>query len=384
LVVFVRPLRRPATALLLAAVLAGCGPAASAPAQSPTATPLAQPYLPPGIDEDAIPGPADLTLREEIGAVMMVGFTGPPTSAVQEDWRAQQFGGLLVVPDNHNGGDAASLRAVIAAVRGVMRHPLLAAANQEGGSVCLVGSGVPCLRSARSAAAAGSAAVQSDMERMSTGLHRLGFDVNLAPVADVWDGVHPIMADRSYGQDPAAVAADVRAAIAGIHRAGLLAAAKHFPGHGAANADSHVAMPLVTLDAASLRKDWLPFQAAVQGGVDFVMVGHLIVPALDANVPSSMSAVALQALRQELGYGGVIISDDLEMGALSPAYPPPAAAVRFLENGGDMVIVSHHLEVADAVYAAIHDAVLGGRYPRRQLDESVRRLLALYAREPLP
>lgn len=81
---------------------------------------------------------------------------------------------------------------------------------------------------------------------------------------------------------------------------------------------------------------------------------------------------------------GVIISDDLEMGALSPAYPPTVAALRFLENGGDMVIVSHHLEVADQVYAAIHDGVVSGAYPRRQLDVPVRRLLGLYEREPLP
>lgn len=315
---------------------------------------------------------------------MMVGFTGPLSDAVLSDWRAHQFGGLLIVPDNHNASGSSGFRTLIDAIRGVMRHPLLAATNQEGGTVCLADSGVPCLGGAREMGAAGPSAVQLEMEQMSGGLHQLGFDINFAPVADVWDGVHPIMAARSYGQDPTAVAADVRAAIAGMHRAGLLAAAKHFPGHGAADTDSHLALPTVALDAASLRKDWQPFVAAVLTGVDFVMVGHLNVPALDPNVPSSMSPVALQALRHELGYGGVVISDDLEMGALSPAYPPAAAAVRFLENGGDMVIVSHHLEVADAVYAAIHDAVVNGSYPRRQLDASVRRLLELYRKHSIP
>lgn len=102
---------------------------------------------------------------------------------------------------------------------------------------------------------------------MSGGLHQLGFDVKFAPVADVWDGVHPMMAERSDGQDPATVAADVKAPIAGIHRA------------------------------------WLPFQAAVQAGVDIVMVGHLTVPALDPTAPSSMSPVALQVPRRDLGFG---------------------------------------------------------------------------------
>jgi beta-N-acetylhexosaminidase len=336
------------------------------------------------VDQDAIPGPAGLSLQEEIGAVMMVGFTGPLTDTVLADWRAHQFGGLLVVPINQNANGATSVRELIAGVRAVMRHPLLAATNQEGGSVCLAGSGVPCLEGARQAGGAGATVVQSDLESMSRGLHQLGFDVNFAPVADVWDGVHPVMADRSYGRDPGTVAADVQAAVAGIHRAGLLAAAKHFPGHGAADADSHLALPLVRLDENSLRADWAPFRAAVQAQVDFMMVAHLKVPALDSSRPSSMSAATVKAIRQDLGYSGVIISDDLEMGALSPAYPPPDAAVRFLANGGDMVIVSHRLDVADAVYTAIHDAVLSGRYPRGQLDASLRRILELYGRQPIP
>jgi beta-N-acetylhexosaminidase len=194
----------------------------------------------------------------------------------------------------------------------------------------------------------------------------------------VWDGIHPFMSERSYGQNPPAVGQDVAAAIAGIHAAGMYAAAKHFPGHGTANADSHLTLPLVSESAQTLRnRDWVPFMAAVAAHVDFVMVGHLNVPALDETAPTSMSATVLQVLRAELGYQGVVISDDLQMGALSPQFPPAPAAVRFLENGGDMVIVSHDIAVADATYDAIHAAVLSGGYPRAQLDASVQKLLNL-------
>jgi len=307
---------------------------------------------------------------------MMVGFKGPLTAAVLDDWRQHQFGGLIVVPINQNAHNPAAIRRLIQSVRGVMAHPLLAATNQEGGTVCFLETQVPCLAGARQAGPHGPGAVQSEMSTMSQGLKALGFDINFAPVADVWDGVHPFMSERSYGQNPQAVARDVTAAIAGIHAAGMYAAAKHFPGHGTADADSHLSLPLVSESAQTLRnRDFLPFQAAIAAHVDFVMIGHLNVPALDGLAPTSMSATVLQVLRSELGYQGIVISDDLQMGALSPQYPPPPAAVRFLQNGGDMVIVSHDIQVADATYDAIHAAVVDGSYPRAQLDASVQKLL---------
>ena len=362
-------------------LLAACAPrvTASGPAGTslPASSPMPSASAATGLaDQDAIPGPGGMTLGQEVGAVMMVGFQGALSQAVVDDWRQRQFGGLIVVPINQNAQDPATIRRLIQSLRGVMAHPLLVATNQEGGTVCFAATQVPCLAGARQIGPRGVGAVQSEMSTMSEGLKALGFDINLAPVADVWDGVHPFMSERSYGQDPQAVARDVTAAIAGIHAAGMYAAAKHFPGHGTANADSHLSLPLVRESAQSLRqRDFIPFEAAIAAHVEFVMVGHLNVPALDQLAPTSMSANVLHVLRSELGYQGIVISDDLQMGALSPLYPPGPAAVRFLENGGDMVIVSHDIQVADATYDAIHAAVLDGNYPRAQLDASVGKLL---------
>lgn len=215
------------------------------------------------------------------------------------------------------------------------------------------------------------------MSTMSEGLKALGFDINFAPVADVGDGA-PSMSARSYGQSPQLVAQDVMAAIGGIHASGMYAAAKHFPGQGTADADPHDRLPLVSESAQTLvTRDWVPFKAAIVAHVDLIMVGHLNVPAVDQSAPTSMSSTVMRELRSELGYQGIVISDDLEMAALSPQYPPPVAAVRFLENGGDMVIVSHTIATADATYDAIHAAVLSGTYSRAQLDASVMKLLNL-------
>jgi beta-N-acetylhexosaminidase len=284
-----------------------------------------------------------MTLRQEIGAVMMIGFTGPLTPAILADWRSRQFGGFIIVPINQNAPDPPAIRQLIQSVRGVMAHPVLTATNQEGGTVCFQETRVPCMAGARQAGAQGPGAVQSEMTSMSQGLKALGFDINFAPVADVWDGVRPLMRERSYGQNPQAVAQDVTAAIAGIHAAGIYAAAKYFPEQGTAG-------------------DLIPFRAAIAAKVEFVMVG---------------SGRVLERLRSELGYPGIIISDDLQLGAVNPEFPPPTAAVRFLTSGGDMVIVSHEIADADATYDAIHQAVLGGVYPRTQLDASVQRLLSL-------
>jgi beta-N-acetylhexosaminidase len=368
--------------LAVAILLVACGPPASANAPSVAADPTSRPTPSPspasGAEQDAIPGPGGMTLNQEIGAVMMIGFNGPLTPALLDDWRQHQFGGLILVPINQNAQDPATIRRLIQSVRGVMAHPLVTATNQEGGTVCFLETQVPCLAGARQVGPQGPGAIQSEMTTMSQGLKAIGFDINFAPVADVWDGVHPFMSERSYGKNPQLVAQDVRAAIAGIHAAGMYAAAKHFPGHGTANADSHLSLPLVSESVLTLRnRDWVPFQAAIAAHVDFVMVGHLNVPALDQTAPTSMSATVLQVLRSELGYQGVVISDDLQMGALSPQYPPPAAAVRFLNNGGDMVIVSHDIAVADATYDAIHAAVLSGSYSRARLDASVQKLLNL-------
>jgi beta-N-acetylhexosaminidase len=364
-------------------LLAGCAPAvtASRPSASlhPTSAPTPSASGPlTSRAQDAVPGPGGMSLRQEIGTVMMVGFMGALSPAVVDDWRQHQFGGLILVPINQNAPDPAGLRRLIQSLRGVMAHPLLVATNQEGGTVCFPETRVPCLAGARQAGARGVSVVQSEMTTMSQGLKALGFDINLAPVADVWDGVHPFMGERSYGQNPQVVAQDVTAAIAGIHAAGMYAVAKHFPGHGSADGDSHVSLPLVSESAQTLRtRDFVPFQAAIAAHVDFVMIGHLNVPALDPLAPSSMSATVLQTLRSELGYQGIVISDDLQMGALSPPYPSPTAAVRFLENGGDMVLVSHDIQAADATYDAIQTAVLDGSYSRAQLDASVQKLLNL-------
>src|SRR6267143_2723235 len=175
---------RRAVSLVSALVLASCGSHIVATTASATTKPTVDstaaasaPATAASGTQEAVLGPAGMTLQQEIGAVMMVGFTGPLTPAVLKDWRQHQFGGLIVVPIYKNAEDATAIRQLIQSVRGVMLHPLMAATNSE-------------------------------LPTIASGAKALGFDINFAPVGD---------------------GKDVTAAIAGIHAAGMYAAAEHFP-----------------------------------------------------------------------------------------------------------------------------------------------------------
>jgi beta-N-acetylhexosaminidase len=312
-----------------------------------------------------------MTLAEEVGAVMMVGFQGPLTDAVLADWKQRQFGGLLVVNLNHNADSAASMTAFVAGVRGANRHRLIAATDQEGGGVCIAISSVPCDR---------MPVGRASTTQMAAALKGLGFDLDLGPVADVCSGQGSIMWGRCYGTDPASVATSVGAVVDGIHAAHMLSAAKHFPGHGDTGISSETQLPRIDASIATLQsRDWPPFVTAASHGVDFVLLGHLYYPALDTVHSADLSPVTIQRLRSDVGFKGAIISDDMEMGAITASTPAPEAAVEFLVNGGDLVMIAHHLDVADATYVAILAAVNSGRLPRSRLDEAVAILLALPA-----
>ncbi len=164
----------------------------------------------------------------------------------------------------------------------------------------------------------------------------------------------------------------------GVHAAGMLSAAKHFPGHGDTTVSSETRLPRIDESLATIHsRDLPPFAAAIAHGTDFVLLGHLFYPALDAHRSADLSPGTVSLLRQDLGFEGAILSDDMEMGAITSSTPAPEAAVEYLIAGGDMVMIAHHIDVADATFDAIKAAIESGRLPRARLDEAVAALTAL-------
>ncbi len=354
-------------------ILTACGGTTTGAAVTPTpATPSPSPVQPsPSPSPTADLGPGGLTLDEEIGAVMMVGFEGPLTNAVLADFTSHQYGGLLVVNLNHNATSAPQLTSTIQQLRAVERHRLLAATDQEGGFVCIAINTVPC-----DAMPVG----QAGTTQMASALRTLGFDLDLGPVSDVCSNSSSIMWGRCYGTTAAPVAASIGAVVDGIHAAHMLSAAKHFPGHGDTTVSSETQLPRIDESLATIaQRGLIPFETAIAHHTDFVLMGHLYYPAIDAHRSADLSPATYQILRSQLGYTGAILSDDMEMGAITNSTPTPEAAVEYLLAGGDMVMVAHHLPVADATFDAIKAAVLSGRLPRARLDDAVTTLQALPA-----
>jgi beta-N-acetylhexosaminidase len=209
----------------------------------------------------------------------------------------------------------------------------------------------------------------------------LGINLNLAPCADVLGGGDsPAIGTRSFGSDTALVARHTAAAVTGLQAAGLAACAKHFPGHGSTGTDSHHAIATIsgTLDDVR-RRDLPPFAAAINAGAAAVMPGHLRVPELTGDLPASMSAAAITGLlRGELGFGGVVISDALEMKATN-TFGIPGAAVRSVAAGMDLLCLGRDtdFEMYLAVRAALAAAVASGELPGARLEEAAARVTSL-------
>ena len=181
---------------------------------------------------------------------------------------------------------------------------------------------------------------------------------------------------RSYGEDPQLVARMGVAAVEGFESASVVSAAKHFPNHGPATADSHVDLPVVDHDLRTVRSyDLPPFEAAIGAGVPMVMVGHLVYPAIDSDRPASLSPEAVSMVREELGFDGVVVTDDLAMAGVSGDAPPARAAVAAVEAGADLLLISSPPQQQADAYDAVVEAVEAGEIPREQVEASVERVL---------
>jgi beta-N-acetylhexosaminidase len=205
----------------------------------------------------------------------------------------------------------------------------------------------------------------------------LGVQVNFAPVADVNNNPrNPVINIRSYGEDPARVAALVGAYVAGAKDGRMIATIKHFPGHGDTDVDSHLGLPVITYDRARLQSvELVPFRRGVEQGVEAVMAAHIELPALDPapSMPATFSRPILHdLLRQEFGFGGLVYTDSMSMDAVARMVPPDEGAVRALVAGADQVL---HSPDPIAAFNGIRKAVASGRIALAEIDASVRRVL---------
>lgn len=382
--------------LLIVFTLTGCQTAA-VPAPAPEAAPTAAVPSPESTPTPALtpvpePDPlaeqlAAMTVEEKVGQLLIGGFEGTEigdqaTRLVQE----YQVGGLILYGRNIAGaGQLVTLTNGLKALNGD-GIPLFLSIDQEGGGVDRMPPEVRRTPGAYCVGQTGSVpAAQSYGDVLAAECAAFGLNLDFAPVLDVWSNPgNTVIGQRAFSADARTVAGLGPAAARRMMDQGVIPAVKHFPGHGDTAVDSHVGLPVVDKSPEELEEtELIPFRAAIQsagtdGQVPAVMVAHILLTQLDPERPASLSpAVVTGLLREELGFAGAVLTDDLTMGAVTQSYGLGEAAVLAVEAGCDILLVCHGPDSVPAVRTALLEAAASGRITAERLDESVYRILRL-------
>lgn len=328
---------------------------------------------------------ASLSLEQRVGQCMSIAFHGKRiTPAVEAMIRQRAVGGLVLRTENAD--DAAGLAKLAGDLQAIAREakvpPLMLSLDQEGGPVIRFARGMTAVPGQMALAATPEplVAVKRAVLIIASELGAAGIRWNLAPVADVNDEpLNPIIGNRSFGSDPQRVGTLVAQAVASYAAGRMFAAAKHFPGHGATTVDSHSGLPEIASDRRRLDAvELVPFKAAIAAGVPAIMSAHIVVPALDPTpgLPVTLSRrVMTDLLRGELRFQGLVVSDDLEMGALSAIGEARAGLLAF-EAGVDHLLFRFDESAQVEGHRLIVEAVRDGRIAPSRLDASAKRFLA--------
>ena len=322
-------------------------------------------------------------LRSLAASVVLTGFAqaqpGPELDALLD---AYPFAGFIFF--DRNSATLRELRSLTDRLRSRYREtPPILSIDQEGGRVMRLRDGVAPMPSA---AEIGARNDEGYAERIgaqcAADLRRAGCNLDFAPVLDLAvDPRNTVIGSRSFGADPLAVTRLARAFARGLERGGVIATYKHFPGHGATSVDSHLALPVIEVDEATLRaRDLVPF-AAVAREAHAMMSAHVVVPAFDPGLPGTLSARILKGLlRDEFGFGGVCFSDCLHMKAIADGVGSVEGGLLAMRAGCDVLTVSHDPNLAVAIADRLVRAVEQGDLRIERLREAAARVAALRAR----
>ena len=369
--------------ILCCLLLAGCGvksvPAETALPSLPETVPATAPAVPETtVPETTPPDPvrqmiSDMSLEQRVGQLFLARCNAE--TAIQ-DIQQYHLSGLVLFGEDFENQSMESMRQTIAGYQDAAEKPLLIAVDEEGGDVTRV-SRFSAFREKRFSSlrnrydAGGLEAVLTEEGEKCLLLSDLGINVNLGPVCDITTDPAAFMYTRSLGQD-AQTTADVTAAIVNLMRDFRVGSVlKHFPGYGN-NADTHTGIAVDSRPLSDFEsQDFLPFSAGIQAGCGGILVGHILVEALDPELPASLSPAVHRYLREELGFSGVIMTDDLVMQAITDQFGAGEAAVMAVLSGNDLLCSTEYA----VQYEAVLQAVLDGRIDIDVLNSAVRNVL---------
>jgi beta-N-acetylhexosaminidase len=326
-----------------------------------------------------------MTVEQKVGQMIMVGFEDiTPGETIAAMIQELAIGGVILFGRNVDSQEqVAEMNATLQQMAVDSGHPagLLIAVDQEGGKTRrFTGIGPyysePMIGEMPDEAAEQTARVQASSAARD--LKRIGINTNLAPVVDVSGGWGSVMDVRSFGTDTEMVTRLSTEAVKGYVGATTICAPKHFPGLGSAEGDPEVELSRLEFDLEDIETYELPpFTAVIEAGAPMIMVTHMIVPALDASEsPATMSSLIMNdLLREQLGFTGVVITDDLEMEAITENWSVSDAAVMAVGAGADIVIVAHTAVEQEATRDALVAAINSGQLDEEKIDAAVVRIL---------
>lgn len=384
--------------------LANC--ANNTPISAPTATvpnATVTPHAPTSTvtaKSTTMPTPNETALDAKIGQMLLLGFRGyelNPDDAIVQDLRERNLGAVVLFSYDselkkfeRNIASPAQTQALNASLQAYAQTPLLITIDQEGGIVSRLSErfGFPPTQSQEFCGTINDIALtRAAAEAEGKILRDVGINLNLAPVVDVNLNPHsPAIGknQRSFSADPHIVTAHARATIEGYHSQNILTTLKHFPGHGSAASDSHLGFVDVTTTWQELELE--PYRELIRAGLaDAIMTAHIFNANLDAQYPATLSRKIITGiLREQLGYDGVVMSDDMQMGAISRYYGFEQAIELAINAGVDMLALANNLAydptIGARAFGVIKQLVSDGKISEQRIDESYQRILRLKAR----
>ncbi len=316
---------------------------------------------------------ASMTLEEKVGQMFLARC--PDINAIK-DIEKYHLGGYVLFSRDFENATPQSITQTIARYQEAAKIPMLIAVDEEGGTVCRISSN-EAFRSTRFSSPrslfsrGGLDAVLREEQEKCLLLQSVGINVNLAPVCDIATDPNAFMYKRSLGQSPETTASFIAGTVSTMSYYRIGGVLKHFPGYGN-NADTHVG---IAVDDRSLQTleayDLIPFAAGIAAGCDAIMISHTIINAIDTKLPASLSPAVISYLRNKMGFSGVIVTDDLDMAAITKQYGSQEAAVLAVLAGCDLLCTGSY----EKQYQAVLDAVNSGRISMEQIDSSVLRIL---------
>ena len=360
---------------------------------------------PPRCESLGRPGKPESPAREEVLERFLLGFEGPSLPDWLADLLSAGLAGVAIYPRNYGvhsqeglgcqglraANDPADLLALTTAIRRAAGRPVLIGIDQEGGTRFALKPPFTQWPSpaelGRLDGGAGSENAEYFIRRIAQAIARelraVGINLDFAPMLDLATNPDsPVTAERSFGSDPGRVAGFGTSFLRGLADEGVLGCAKHFPGHGDGAVDPHFDLPSFAGTAERLAQhELVPFAAAIEAGVELVMTAHILLSRIDPNRPASISQRVIEGLlRRELHFDGVILADDLGMGAISRRYGHAESVVKTLEAGTDIAMLCHNDAAVPVAIEAVAESAEGGRFDPAQWAAGRARIARLRAK----